>query len=127
MGKRKTNITIKNHFFSILSGLFVGSYIGIIGGGGATFIIMLLALIYGLSFHDAVANQKPITLTMSLVATIIFVFQGMIDYKLGLFLLAINIIGGWVGAQLINKINPKWLKRILAPVVIVVALRLLAS
>ena len=63
--KLHDKIIYKHHFLSGLAGIFVGSYIGIIGGGGATLVIFLLMLVYGLSFHDAVANQKAVTLPIS--------------------------------------------------------------
>jgi len=123
--KRAPKIKVKHHFLSILSGLFIGAYIGIIGGGGATLIIFLLILIYGLGFHDALVNQKVITLPISIITTIIFIYQGLIDYKLGLPLLATNVIGGWVGASLILKFNNAWLKRLLVPVIIIMAIKLI--
>lgn len=118
-------ITLKHHILSIIAGVFIGSYIGIIGGGGATIVIFLLILIYGLSFHDAIANQKAVTLPISLIATIVFIYQGLIDYKLGVPLLVVNIIGGWIGAYLITKFKAVWLKRILVPIVILFAIKLI--
>ena len=125
--RRKSRITKMQHFLSILGGLFVGSYIGIVGGGGATIIIFLLVVIYGLNFQDATINQKVATLPISIVTTVIFIYQGLIDYKLGVPLFLINIIGGWVGAWLLLKINSKWLKRILLPVIVFMALKLISS
>lgn len=118
-------ITFKHHLFSGLSGMLIGAYMGILGGGGATLVIFLIVLIYGLSFHDAVANQKAVTLPISIIATIVFVYQGLIDYKIGVPLFAVNLIGGWVGAELIMKFNGKWLKMILVPTSIALALKLI--
>lgn len=123
--KKVSKIKARHHFLSILSGAFIGAYIGIIGGGGATLIIFLLILIYGLSFQDALANQKAVILPISIITTIIFIYQGLIDYRLGLPLLAINVIGGWVGASLVLKFNNKWIKRILVPVIVLMAIRLI--
>lgn len=123
--KVKAKIAIKQHFLSVVAGIFIGAYIGIIGGGGATLVIFLLVLIYGLSFQSAVANQKAITLPMSIIATIVFIYQGLIDYKLGMPLLLVNIAGGWVGAGLVLKFKNIWLKRILVPIIIVMAVKLI--
>ncbi len=123
--KVKTKITIKHHLLSALAGIFIGAYIGIIGGGGATLVIFLLVLIYGLSFQSAVANQKAVTFPMSIMTTIIFIYQGLIDYKLGIPLLLVNIAGGWVGAGLVLKFKNIWLKRVLVPIIIVMAVKLI--
>jgi len=122
---KNKRISHKHHILSVLAGFFIGSYIGIIGGGGATIVIFLLILIYGLSFHDAVANQKAITLPISIIATLIFMYQGLIDYRLGIPLFIVNLLGGWVGAGLIMKFKPVWLKRFLVPVSILLALKLI--
>lgn len=123
--KIKHKITRKHNIISALAGIFVGGYIGIIGGGGATIIILLLILIYGLSFHDALANQKAVSLPISIIATIVFIYQGLIDYKLGVPLFIVNFIGGFVGAGLVNKFRGLWLKRIVVPIVILMAIKLI--
>lgn len=123
--KKKSQITFKNHILSILAGLLLGSYIGVVGGGAATLIIFLLILIYGLSFQKALANQKAVTLPISIIATIIFIYQGLIDYKLGIPMLIVNLAGGWVGAGLILKMNNLWLKWLLVPVIIAMAIKLI--
>ena len=125
--KGKTRATMNPHAISAIGGFFVGGYIGIIGGGGATIIIFLLVLIYGLSFQDALANQKAVTLPISIITTVVFVYQGLIDYGLGVPLLLVNIAGGWIGAELILKFKNTWLKRILVPVIMLMALGLLFS
>lgn len=122
--KRQSRATSWRHLFSALGGFFVGAYIGIIGGGGATLIIFLLVLVYGLSFQDAIANQKAVTLPISIVTTIVFIYQGLIDYSLGVPLLLVNIAGGWVGAELVMRFSNKWLKWVLVPVILLMALRL---
>ena len=122
--KSSGDVSLKLHILSSLGGLFVGSYIGIVGGGGATIVIFLLILIYGLNFHDAVANQKAITLPVSIIATIVFVYQGLVDYKIGIPLFVANMIGGYTGAAIILKFSHKWLKRILVPITVAMAIKL---
>ncbi|MEK6983872.1 MAG: sulfite exporter TauE/SafE family protein [Nanoarchaeota archaeon] len=121
--KHKTKAS--HHVLSGLAGLFIGGYIGVIGGGGATIVIFLLILIYGLSFHQAVANQKAVTLPISVIATLVFMFQGLIDYKIGILLFIVNVIGGWVGASLVLKFDSCWLKRIMVPISVIMAIKLI--
>lgn len=125
--KSKSKISSKHHFLSIISGLLIGAYISFIGGGGATIVIFLLVLIYGLQFKDAVANQKAVTLPISIITTIIFIYQGLIDYKIGIPLFLVNIVGGWIGVGLLMKFDNKWLKRLLVPVIILLAIKLILS
>ena len=123
--EKKHSITFKHHALSALAGLFLGSYVGIVGGGAATIMIFVLVLAYGLSFHQAVANQKAAILPISIAATLVFVYQGLIDYKIGIPLFIVNILGGYVGAILIMKFKPVWLKLILVPISIALAVKLI--
>ncbi|MBI2657769.1 sulfite exporter TauE/SafE family protein [Candidatus Woesearchaeota archaeon] len=118
-------VTYRHHALSAIAGLFIGSYIGIVGGGAATIIIFVLVLVYGLSFHQAVANQKAVTLPITIIATLVFIYQGLVDYRIGIPLLIVNILGGYVGAILILKVRPIWLKLILVPISIALAVKLI--
>lgn len=123
--KKKRQVTLKHHVLSALAGLFIGSYVGIVGGGAATIMIFVLVLAYGLGFHQAVANQKAAILPISIIATIVFIFQGLIDYSIAIPLFIVNILGGYVGAILIMKFKPVWIKLILVPISIMLALKLI--
>lgn len=118
-------ITFRHHLLSGFAGILIGGYIGVMGGGGATLVIFLLVLIYGLSFHDALANQKAIIFPISVIATIVFIYQGLIDYKIGVPLFAVNLMGGWIGAKLVAKFQSHWLKWILVPVMVILAVKLI--
>lgn len=118
-------ITFRHHALSASAGLFLGSYVGIVGGGAATIMIFVLVLAYGLSFHQAVANQKAAILPISIIATIVFIYQGLIDYRIGIPLFIVNILGGYVGAILILKFKPIWLKFILVPISIALSVKLI--
>lgn len=121
----KTEVTFKHHALSALAGLFIGSYIGVIGGGGATLVIFVLVLLYGVNFHQALANQKAITLPISIIATLVFIVQGMIDYKIGVPMLIASVFGGMIGVRVVMKMKGHWLRNILVPVTIVLGLTLI--
>jgi uncharacterized protein len=123
--KHGGHITLKQDIVSFILGFFVGSYLGIIGGGGATIIILLLSLIYGLGIHDAIASQKAITICTTVISTSVFIYQGLIDYKLGIPLLLANLFGGWVGAGLLFKFKANWLKSVIIPVVMAMGMWLI--
>ena len=123
--KKKPEISLKRNILSILGGFFVGGYLGIVGGGGATITIFLLVMIYGLSFRDAVVNQKAVTMPISIITTIAFIYQGLINYKIGVPLLLVNIAGGWMGAALLLKFKNVWLKMLLVPVIVIMAIKLI--
>ena len=82
-------------------------------------------LIYGVTFHEALANQKAISLPITLVAALVFIMQGLIDYSLGIPMLLVNVAGGVIGAHLVMKLRGPWLKVILVPVTIAIGIKLI--
>ncbi|MFN6515922.1 MAG: TSUP family transporter [Nostoc sp. CreGUA01] len=78
-----------------------------------------------MTFVEAVANTKLINIFSSLIATIIFLTQGIVDYKLGIILSITMFIGGIVGSQVALKLNNIWLRRIFITTVIALGLKTL--
>ena len=61
----------------------------------------------------------------SAIATLIFMWQGLIDYKLGAILAVTMFIGAYIGAHTVTKLSDIWLKRIFISVVLVLAVKTL--
>lgn len=62
---------------------------------------------------------------LSISATIIFMFNGLVDYQLGVTLFLGMLLGGYVGAHMAIKKGNKFIKMILAIVVLVSAAKIL--
>ncbi len=108
--------------------LIVVSFLSAIMGtmiGMAMLILLPVMIFLGIPVHTAVANQKAVTLPVSIIATLVFVYKGIIDYRLGIPLFIVNVMGGWIGATLILKFSGAWLKRIIVPISIVLAISLI--
>jgi hypothetical protein len=57
----------------------------------------------------------------SAVATLIFAWHGVVDYKLGVILGATMFVGALAGGHITMRINPVWLRRIFVVAVIALA------
>ncbi len=78
-----------------------------------------------MSFVEAVGSTKLINIFSSLVATIVFMWQGLIDYKLGLILALTMFIGAYMGGHYAVKMNDVWLKRIFVATVLLLSVKTL--
>jgi uncharacterized protein len=103
----------------------LGIYGGLYSGGYVTMLTAAYVALFGMTFTEAVANTKIINVFSSLVATIIFAWQGLIDYKLGLILAVTMFIAAYVGAHVVTKLNDLWLKRIFLTTVLILAIKII--
>jgi len=101
----------------------LGIYGGLYSGGYVTMLTATFVAFFGMTFSEAVASTKLINVFSSLVATIIFMWQGLVDYKLGLILAVVMFVGAYIGARVVTKLNDLWLKRIFIVTVLILALK----
>lgn len=103
----------------------LGIYGGLYSGGYVTMLTAAYVALFGMTFTEAVANTKIINVFSSLVATLIFAWQGLIDYKLGLILGATMFVAAYIGAYTVTKLNDVWLKRIFLATVLILAVKII--
>ncbi len=99
-------------------------YGGLYSGGYVTMLTAIYVGMFGMTFTQAVANTKVINIFSSLIATAIFAWQGLIDYKLGAILAVTMFIAAYIGAKIVTKLNDLWLKRIFLVTVVLLAIKL---
>jgi len=103
----------------------LGVYGGLFSGGYVTILTTVLVAFFGMTFSEAVASTKVINIFSSLVATAIFMWQGLVDYTLGIILSITMFVGAYVGAHYATKMNDVWLRRIFIATVILLAIKTL--
>jgi len=101
----------------------LGIYGGLYSGGYVTVLTVVLVAFFGLGYAESIASTKVINVFSSSVATIVFAWQGLIDYRLGLILGATMFAGAYVGAHYAARMNETWLRRIFLFTVFVLAIK----
>lgn len=101
----------------------LGIYGGLYSGGYVTILTACFVAFFGMTFTEAVANTKLINVFSSLVASAVFAYQGLIDYKIGIILAVTMFIAAYVGAHTVTKLNDVWLKRIFIATVLILAVK----
>jgi uncharacterized membrane protein YfcA len=100
-------------------------YGGFFSGGYVTMLTAAFVLLFGLTFLQAVATTKVINVFSSLVATAIFAWHGVVDYKLGAILGVTMFLGALVGGHVAMRLSAVWLRRIFLVAVIALAAKML--
>jgi uncharacterized membrane protein YfcA len=103
----------------------LGIYGGFFSGGYVTILTAVYVALFRLSFVEAIATTKLINVFSSAIATGVFMWHGLVDYRLGLILGVTMFAGALVGARLAIKVGDEWLRRIFLTVVWLLGLKVL--
>ncbi len=94
----------------ILIGLFTGFLSGMFSSGGG--LLAVPSFVYFFKLSEKEARAMSIFCVLPMVLTSILFYNGskFIDWKLGLFCGIGGLIGGIIGTNIMQKINPKYLQ-----------------
>ena len=113
------NLTV-NTFLIICPMLFLAGLVDAIGGGGG--LISLPAyLLAGVPIHNAIATNKLSSTCGTTLATIRFIRQGLVDWKLALPTIVCAILGSSIGANASMATGESIMEKILFVILPVVA------
>ena len=90
----------------------LGIYGGFFSGGYVTILTALYVAVFRFTFVEAIATTKLMNIFSSAIATGVFMWNGLVSYRLGLILGATMFVGAWVGARFAIRIGNLWLRRI---------------
>jgi uncharacterized membrane protein YfcA len=90
----------------------LGIYGGFFSGGYVTILTAVYVAIFRFTFVEAIATTKLMNVFSSAVATGVFMWHGLVNYRLGLVLGATMFVGALVGARVAIRIGNLWLRRI---------------
>ena len=126
LGIEKTKHVIKHYKYALgaMSSLCIGTYGGFYGAGIGTFLSYLLILLFGQTFLESAGTRKIATLSVSVMAAMIFAISGVIIYSVGIVMFTGLFIGSYIGAHYADKIGNVWLKRLFFVVVATMAIKL---
>jgi uncharacterized membrane protein YfcA len=104
-----------------------GIYGGLFSGGYVTILTVVFVATFGMTFIEAVATTKLINVFSSGIAAVIFMWGGMVDYRLGVILAAVMFIGALLGARFARRLGNLWVRRIYLTAVWALGLKLLLN
>lgn len=113
------------YFLTFVLTFLLGIYGGLYSGGYVTILTAVYVAFFGMTFTEAVASTKFINVFSSSIASVVFMWQGLVDYKLGAILAVTMFVGAYVGAHFVTKLDDLWIKRIFLATVFLLAIKTL--
>lgn len=108
-----------------LATFLLAIYGGLYSGGYVTLLTVAFVAFFGMTYSGAIAATKFVNVFSSAIATAIFMWQGLVDYRLGAILAVTMFIGAFVGAHFVTKMDEVSLKRIFLATVFILAIKTL--
>ncbi len=105
-------------------GLVTGILNGLFGSGGGTIVVPALNIVMKAEVHKSHATSIAVILPLTIVSAAIYILHGITDWPLTIRVGAGSIVGGYIGASLLNKINSGLLKKIFGIFMIAASVRM---
>jgi uncharacterized protein len=121
-GLEKT--TGKHLWISIVLFFFVGIYGGFIQAGVGFIILLILSSVNNLSLVKSNAVKVTVVLIYTIASVSIFIYNEIIDWKIGLTLALGNSVGGWFASRWSVDKGDALVRKFLIVMVIVMAIKL---
>jgi uncharacterized membrane protein YfcA len=118
--KKIGEFNIKNSLIGIITGFINGTF----GSGGGTLLVPALNNILKLEEHKSHATALGIIVFLTTSSSAVYIINGTYDFKLTFKVAIGSVIGGIIGAKLLNRCSGKFLRIFFGSVMIIAALRM---
>ncbi|OPZ93916.1 MAG: Sulfite exporter TauE/SafE [Firmicutes bacterium ADurb.Bin419] len=109
----------------ILIGLATGLANGLFGSGGGTIAVPAMILLLKEEEHKAHATAISIILPLTVVSAVLYITNNFINWDLTVKVIIGGVIGGYIGAKLLNICPSRILRKIFAVFMIAAAVRMI--
>jgi len=102
----------------------LGVYGGLFSGGYTTLLTFTCVAALGMPLMQTVGTTKLVNLVSCAVASAVFVFAGLVDYRVAVPASVASFLGGWAGAQLAIHRGEKFVRGLFLVAVLAMAVKL---
>jgi len=101
------HVTTTGRIWGVLFQLFVATYGGYFGAGIGILMLGSFSLMGMRDINKMNALKTPLTTIINMTAFVFFAFKGLVAWPLALLVAGGAIIGGYGGARLAKRLNPR--------------------
>ena len=110
--------------YAALIGLFGGTLGGLFGVGGGIIMVPAMVLAMGVPPKTAIGTSLMVIVPTALIAGLKHYQQGNVDWRVGLSLAPMALVGGILGAYLTTHIPADSLKKMFGVLLVVVGAKM---
>ncbi|CZE48273.1 TSUP family transporter [Campylobacter geochelonis] len=125
LGEEDRQAKLSSKTFYLLFGLGLGFYDGFFGPGTGSFWTFALVGFLGLGMKKAVAQTKAFNFVSNIVSLAVFIVGGQILWLVGLLMAVGQIVGGYLGSNMVIKKDVKFIKTMFLTMVGLTILKLI--
>ncbi|RLE72943.1 MAG: sulfite exporter TauE/SafE family protein [Thermoprotei archaeon] len=106
-------------------GLIAGTFGGLLGIGGGFLITPSLVLFFNIPIHNAVAISLVCVTMTSLSATLVYASRKQTDFRYGILLETVTVLGSMLGARIAIGLKPEVIEFIFGAVLSYASIRMI--
>lgn len=115
---------MKNFFIISIVGILTGLVNGLLGIGGGTILIPAMVFMLKEKQHVAHGTSLAVILPTAFVSALIYKYNQNLDLNLSFKVALGAMLGGYLGAKLMNLLSPPSLKKIFGLFMMIAGLRM---
>ncbi len=108
----------------VIFGVIIGFVNGFLGSGGGTIAVTALLTVGGLNQKNAQATALLVILPVSVVSAVVYLVNGAVDIEKTVFSTIGIVVGGGLGAVLLNKLQSNAVKLIFALILLAAGVKM---
>lgn len=118
-------MNIKRYFTYALIGIVTGMANGLFGSGGGTIAVPAMILLLNEEDHKAHATAIAVILPLTVLSSFFYISNNYLDLGITLKVILGGIVGGYLGAKLLNICPTHILRKLFAVFMILAAIRMM--
>lgn len=122
--ENKMIITKGKRILIVVLTFFLGVYGGFFGAGISTMFTFVIVSFFGTSFIKSAGITRFIVSILSIIASLVFLYNMSIDFVFGVILAISFIVGASLGVKLALKAGNVWIRRLFIFLIVISSIKL---